>query len=67
MRDRLSSLMSTGSVTRVLGFGHVGDGNVHLNITGPAFDANVLHAIEPFLYEWIRQHKGSISAEHGEE
>ena len=31
MRERLGS-----SVTRVVGYGHIGDGNMHLNITSPA-------------------------------
>ena len=29
------------AVTRVVGFGHIGDGNLHLNITGPKYDEEV--------------------------
>ncbi|KAI8606911.1 FAD linked oxidase, partial [Chytriomyces sp. MP71] len=50
---------------RVVGFGHFGDGNLHLNITGAAWDKAVEDAVEPFVYEWVQQHQGSISAEHG--
>lgn len=50
---------------RVVGYGHVGDGNLHLNITSPAKDPALLAAIEPFVYEWTARHQGSISAEHG--
>ena len=52
----------------VTGFGHLGDGNLHLNIYTPGRfnkDPAVLAAIEPFVYEWIAERRGSISAEHG--
>uniref|UniRef100_A0A3P8UYX7 D-2-hydroxyglutarate dehydrogenase, mitochondrial n=1 Tax=Cynoglossus semilaevis TaxID=244447 RepID=A0A3P8UYX7_CYNSE len=49
----------------VVGYGHVGDGNVHLNVTSPAKDPALLASIEPFVYEWTAQRQGSISAEHG--
>ncbi|XP_006637841.2 D-2-hydroxyglutarate dehydrogenase, mitochondrial [Lepisosteus oculatus] len=49
----------------VVGYGHLGDGNLHLNITSPFYDAALLSAIEPFIYEWTANHRGSISAEHG--
>ncbi|XP_039993823.1 D-2-hydroxyglutarate dehydrogenase, mitochondrial isoform X1 [Xiphias gladius] len=49
----------------VVGYGHVGDGNLHLNITSPAKDPSLLAAIEPFVYEWTASYQGSISAEHG--
>ena len=51
-------------------FGHIGDGNLHLNILKPAhlsqeaFYAHC-HAISPKLFEQVRRHGGSISAEHG--
>ena len=53
---------------RLAVFGHLGDGNLHLNIYTPGvFDkSTVVHeAIEPFVYEWIAERRGSISAEHG--
>ncbi|KAI1726728.1 FAD binding domain-containing protein [Ditylenchus destructor] len=52
-------------VTRVVGFGHVGDGNVHLNITAPSHSKEVYDILYPFIYEWVSTHGGSISAEHG--
>ena len=36
----------------VVGYGHIGDGNLHLNISTPKFDPNLLQLIEPFVYEW---------------
>jgi len=50
----------------VYGYGHLGDGNLHLNVTCPKADKQtVLHMIEPFVYEWTAEKRGSISAEHG--
>lgn len=49
----------------VVGYGHVGDGNLHLNITSSAKDPALLAAIEPFVFEWTASCNGSISAEHG--
>ncbi|XP_032402845.1 D-2-hydroxyglutarate dehydrogenase, mitochondrial isoform X2 [Xiphophorus hellerii] len=49
----------------VVGYGHVGDGNLHLNITSSAKDPALLASIEPFVYEWTAKFQGSISAEHG--
>ncbi|XP_071042198.1 D-2-hydroxyglutarate dehydrogenase, mitochondrial isoform X1 [Parasteatoda tepidariorum] len=60
MRDRLGK-----KVTRCVGYGHIGDGNVHFNATTREFDPEVLSLIEPFIYEWTAERKGSISAEHG--
>jgi FAD/FMN-containing dehydrogenase len=42
-----------------------GDGNLHLNITSPTKDPDLLASIEPFVYEWTARFQGSISAEHG--
>lgn len=50
---------------RVCGYGHLGDGNIHLNITSEKFDKSLHNKIEPFVYEWVAKHNGSISAEHG--
>lgn len=52
--------------TQVVGYGHLGDGNLHLNVSAPAGRTPQISAlIEPFVYEWTRQRRGSISAEHG--
>ncbi|XP_062438523.1 D-2-hydroxyglutarate dehydrogenase, mitochondrial isoform X3 [Rhea pennata] len=49
----------------VMGYGHLGDGNLHLNITAESYSHSLLDAIEPFVYEWTARCNGSISAEHG--
>ena len=51
-------------------FGHVGDGNLHVNIMKPAAMAvpeflDQCHGTDEVLFELINQHRGSISAEHG--
>lgn len=50
---------------RVSGYGHIGDGNVHLNISVKEFSQEILNKIEPYVYEYTSQLKGSVSAEHG--
>ncbi|MBN3286470.1 D2HDH protein, partial [Polyodon spathula] len=53
------------SLPNVVGYGHLGDGNLHLNITSPSHDPTLLAAIDLYGYEWTAYHHGSISAEHG--
>ena len=60
IRARTSALAKS-----VTGYGHLGDGNLHLNLTSDGFNADLKALIEPFVYEWTSEEKGSISAEHG--
>ncbi|KAI8795740.1 D-2-hydroxyglutarate dehydrogenase, mitochondrial-like isoform X1 [Biomphalaria glabrata] len=60
MRDRLGA-----NATRVVAYGHVGDGNLHLNITSRQYSKTTFDLIEPFVFEWVAKYRGSISAEHG--
>ena len=59
MRERV------GERGTVVGFGHVGDGNLHLNVMADEFTPETLACIEPRLYEYTRDANGSVSAEHG--
>ncbi|KAL8783306.1 MAG: hypothetical protein Q9213_004740 [Squamulea squamosa] len=52
-------------VIAVVGYGHMGDSNLHLNVATRRFDKAVEEQLEPFVYEWIAKRNGSISAEHG--
>lgn len=61
MRNKLKS----SNCIRICGYGHIGDSNLHFNVTSNQFDQNILNQIEPFLYEFVAKHNGSISAEHG--
>jgi FAD/FMN-containing dehydrogenase len=51
-------------------FGHIGDGNLHLNILKPSdcslsdFKQHCAKA-NPFIFEFLKSFNGSISAEHG--
>ncbi|HRX69844.1 MAG: FAD-binding oxidoreductase [Candidatus Competibacteraceae bacterium] len=54
----------------VLWYGHIGDGNVHINILKPAdLDAAAFAKkcgnVSEHLFTVLQQHGGSISAEHG--
>ncbi|MCB1141485.1 MAG: FAD-binding oxidoreductase [Leptospiraceae bacterium] len=51
-------------------FGHIGDGNIHLNILKPKdFSEDEFHRackiVDPQMFQLIRKYGGSISAEHG--
>ena len=55
---------------RVVAFGHVGDGNLHYNLSMPAEgDNSALVAAQPqvneVVHDLVHAHQGSISAEHG--
>ncbi len=63
-------VMKIAPEARIVAFGHMGDGNVHYDIIGPAgAPADVLtpqrSAIESAVYDVIASLDGSISAEHG--
>jgi FAD/FMN-containing dehydrogenase len=53
-----------------MGYGHIGDGNLHLNICLPGYDdreniARLEAIVEPFVMGYVKQAGGSVSAEHG--
>ena len=53
-----------------VGYGHIGDGNLHLNVTLKGYSDKDLQArvntvIDHFVMEYTRDVKGSVSAEHG--
>ena len=52
-------------VVGTVGYGHIGDGNLHLNIAVRDYSKEVEKVLEPFVYEYVASKKGSISAEHG--
>src|SRR3546814_16686901 len=56
--------------TRVVPFGHLGDGNVHFNVRAPTDAAagwieNEGLAVTAFVHDLVTAAGGSISAEHG--
>merc|ERR1711879_366050 len=58
-------LFESGIATRITGYGHVGDGNLHGNVTAKEYSSEVTKVLEPFIYEWVSDVGGSVSAEHG--
>ncbi|OLL21794.1 putative D-lactate dehydrogenase, mitochondrial [Neolecta irregularis DAH-3] len=52
------------TVVDVMGYGHIGDGNLHINIPVRHYSKEVASLLEPWIFEWIGLHNGSISAEH---
>lgn len=69
-RSRLDAMGLVGEsddkpVVDVVGYGHMGDQNLHLNVPTRRYSKEVEEALEPWVFEWISKRKGSISAEHG--
>jgi len=50
---------------RMVTFGHLGDGNIHLGIGVGSLDPESVHAVEHIVYESLGRRQGVISAEHG--
>ena len=47
----------------VVGYGHLGDSNLHLNVWNEgAWDRQLFELIEPWLFEQVRAVRGSVSA-----
>ncbi len=54
----------------IIWFGHIGDGNVHLNILKPDDLAKEVffqqcNAVSKWVFEIVEKYQGSVSAEHG--
>jgi D-2-hydroxyglutarate dehydrogenase len=49
----------------VVGYGHVADNNLHLNISVPKYSDAIRDMLEPWIYTKVTSLGGSISAEHG--
>ena len=55
-------------VEAVIGYGHVGDGNIHLNVAlrqGESYTTPIGERISSFVFDRVKIAQGSISAEHG--
>jgi len=51
--------------SKMVAFGHLGDGNIHLAISVGSLDDAEVHAVERIVYEELGRCRGIISAEHG--
>ena len=47
LRDRLA-----GKSKRIIGYGHIGDSNLHLSVASDADSPELRELIEPFVFEW---------------
>lgn len=64
LRKRLDQT-ETESFRRCIGYGHMGDGNLHINVTSSAYDEKLFNVLEPWVFQWTKENCGSVSAEHG--
>ncbi|MVA57574.1 FAD-binding oxidoreductase [Agrobacterium vitis] len=70
MRQAEEAVLAAMPGARVCAFGHLGDGNIHYNISQPigADKAQFIgrwREINKVVHDIVRAHGGSISAEHG--
>ncbi|RCW78853.1 FAD-binding oxidoreductase [Phyllobacterium bourgognense] len=68
--DALAELAKHHPEALAVTYGHVGDGNVHLNIVPPANSEpeeieHLFHETETIIFDVVDRYSGSISAEHG--
>ncbi|KAG8038098.1 hypothetical protein G9C98_006423 [Cotesia typhae] len=63
--EALHERLDTSRIVRISGFGHLGDGNLHVIVATPEYDLEIESQLEPFLFEYVSEQRGSVSAEHG--
>ncbi|MGB7655611.1 MAG: FAD-linked oxidase C-terminal domain-containing protein, partial [Novosphingobium sp.] len=54
-----------GETLKLVVFGHIGDGNLHILMGAQPFTAETKHRIEELVYAPLQALGGSVSAEHG--
>ena len=54
VEDTRHHLKDTTGVIDVVGYGHIGDGNLHLNVLVDQYTPEIQKRLEPWVYEWIR-------------
>jgi FAD/FMN-containing dehydrogenase len=70
MEEATAAVLAIVPTGRMVAYGHVGDGNLHFNVSEPAGGdrASFLSRepdIQAAVHEVVRRFRGSISAEHG--
>jgi FAD/FMN-containing dehydrogenase len=60
-----ASLRQSWPDARIIWYGHLGDGNIHLQVAVPSVRPHPDHAIDEIVYDHLREHGGTITAEHG--
>lgn len=51
--------------SKMVTFGHLGDGNIHIVVTIGSLEPSEVHAVESIIYEELGRCQGIVSAEHG--
>ncbi len=65
VRDVRSLLSGKWPGAKMVAFGHLGDGNIHLVVSVGSIAAGAVHAVENIVYTELERRGGVISAEHG--
>lgn len=65
VREVRAGLTALWPAARMVTFGHLGDGNIHLVLTVGSLSAERVHTVEKIVYEALGRRAGVISAEHG--
>jgi FAD/FMN-containing dehydrogenase len=70
MKEATAAVLAIVPAGRMVAYGHVGDGNLHFNVSVPLGEqaqAFLAHAptINDAVHDIVRRFRGSISAEHG--
>ncbi|PVV04887.1 hypothetical protein BB560_000597 [Smittium megazygosporum] len=63
--DAKSGQINPNKVNLIAGYGHIGDGNIHLSVMSEKMQHKLTNLLEPYIFEWIYNVGGSVSAEHG--
>jgi FAD/FMN-containing dehydrogenase len=56
------AVRAVDATARTFVYGHIGDGNLHVNVLGPAPDDE---RVDDAVFELVLELGGSVSAEHG--
>ena len=62
---RVAAEAEYGETLKLVVFGHIGDGNLHILMGAQPFTAETKHRIEALVYTPLAALGGSVSAEHG--
>jgi FAD/FMN-containing dehydrogenase len=70
LKELHDTISATYPTFKVAVFGHVGDGNLHVNVLKPSGITDQdfwkqCHEADHVIFQTVQKYKGSISAEHG--
>ena len=65
LESLLREIPQRGKGSEVVGFGHLGDNNLHISVQLADHSPEQVHAVEEIVYGQLRPFNGAISAEHG--